>query len=135
MRSKEAYRGSLFYFKQTATLANLPINKDHQSSADCQYVYIEDGLLIVEDGKVVEAGSYSDLKNKIAGIKVIDYQNKLITPGFIDTHQHATQSAIVAAYGEKLLAWLDNYVFPAESKYSDNESAKNDLNFFIFSNN
>lgn len=131
MSSKIAYRGSLFYFKETATIANLPINKDQQSDKDRQYVYIEDGVLIVEAGKVVEAGSYSDLKNKLTNVKVVDYKNKIITPGFIDTHQHASQSAIVAAYGEKLLQWLDNYVFPGESVYSDNASAKKDLTFFL----
>ena len=131
MNDKTAYRGSLFYFKDTATVANVPVNKDKQADEDCQYVYIEDGILIIESGKIVEAGTYSDLKNKIKDIKLVNYSGKLITPGFIDTHQHASQSAIVAAYGEKLLEWLDNYVFPAESTYIDVEQARNDLNFFL----
>ncbi|WP_298624068.1 amidohydrolase family protein [uncultured Legionella sp.] len=115
MNDKTAYRGALFYFKDTATIANVPVTKDKQSDEDCQYVYIEDGLLIIESGKIVAAGTYSDLKTKCNDIKIIDYKDKLITPGFIDTHQHASQSAIVAAYGDKLLEWLNNYVFPAES--------------------
>jgi guanine deaminase len=86
MSDKTAYRGVLFYFKETATLANLPINKDKQSDKDCQYVYIEDGVLIVESGKVVEAGSYADLKSKLTYVNIINYKDKLITPGFIDTH-------------------------------------------------
>jgi guanine deaminase len=131
MNDKTAYRGALFYFKDTATIANVPVNKEKQSDEDCQYVYIEDGLLIIESGKIVEVGTYSDLKSKISDIKVVDYKGKLITPGFIDTHQHASQSAIVAAYGEKLLEWLNNYVFPAESTYIDDESATKDLNFFL----
>lgn len=126
-----AYRGSIFYFKDTATLANLPVQKEKQSAEDCQYVYIEDGLLIVENGKIVTTGNYADLKKKLHDTKLVDYKNKLITPGFIDTHQHASQSAIVAAYGEKLLEWLDNYVFPAESIYIDEQSAKKDLDFFL----
>lgn len=113
MSNKTAYRGSLFYFKETAMLANFPVGKDSQSDKDCQYVYIEDGVLIVESGKIVEAGDYSALKSKLTDVKIVDYKGKLITPGFIDTHQHATQSAIVAAYGEKLLEWLDQYVFPS----------------------
>jgi guanine deaminase len=131
MSDKTAYRGTIFYFKDTATIANLPVNKDQQSEQDKQYVYIEDGVLIVEAGKVVVAGNYADLKGQLADIKVVDYQGKFITPGFIDTHQHATQSAIVAAYGDKLLEWLDNYVFPAESSYSNDDSARKDLNFFL----
>jgi guanine deaminase len=131
MGDKIAYRGSLFYFKETATLANIPRNKDSQSETDCQYVYIEDGLIIVESGNIIETGHYSNLKDKLSDIKLIDYKGKLITPGFIDTHQHATQSAIVAAYGEKLLEWLEDYVFPGEYIYSDEVVAKKELEFFI----
>jgi guanine deaminase len=127
MSDKTAYRGTIFYFKDTATIANLPVSKDQQSEHDRQYVYLEDGVLIVEAGKVVEVGNHADLKNKIADIKLVDYHGKFITPGFIDTHQHATQSAIVAAYGDKLLEWLDNYVFPAESAYSNDDSARKDF--------
>lgn len=38
--------------------------------------------------------------------------------GFIDTHIHATQTSSVSAYGEKLLTWLDNYVFPSEVAFN-----------------
>lgn len=131
MNNKTAYRGIIFSFKDTATLANLPINKDLQGNNDHQYLYIEDGLLIVEAGKIIEVGAYDDLKNKCTNIEVIHYKDKIITPGFIDTHQHAAQSAIVAAYGSKLLEWLENYVFPAESAYADDASAKKDLTFFL----
>lgn len=131
MSDKTAYRGAIFYFKETATIANLPVNKDKQGDVDCQYVYIEDGVLVVESGKIVTVGQYADLKKTLIDTKVIDYKGKLITPGFIDTHQHATQSAIVAAYGDKLLEWLENYVFPGESVYSNDASARKDLNFFL----
>jgi guanine deaminase len=131
MSEKIAYRGSIFYFKDTANIANLPVNKNIQEETARQYVYIDDGLLIVEDGKILAAGNYSDLKKTLNETKVVDYKNKLITPGFIDTHQHATQSAIVAAYGEKLLEWLDDYVFPSEILYNNVTTAKKELLFFI----
>jgi len=34
-------------------------------------------------------------------------------------------------YGDKLLEWLDTYVFPGESAYSDSATAKKELNFFL----
>lgn len=123
-----AYRGSIFYFKDSATYENIPRKKDEKNS---HYVYHEDGVLIVKDGKVKDVGSYSDMKTKLGNLKTIDYKGMLITPGFIDTHQHAAQSAIVAAYGEKLLGWLDQYVFPSESLYKDPKIAKKELNFFL----
>lgn len=124
-----AYRGAIFYFKDSATFENLPRADKTQSKE--HYVYHEDGVLIVKSGKVKEAGSYAGLKNKLANIKTVDYKGKLITPGFIDTHQHATQSAIVAAYGEKLLEWLNQYVFPSESAFANPKIAREELNFFL----
>jgi guanine deaminase len=128
MNNCKAYRGSIFYFKDSARLDNLPIRKDDSSE---HYVYLKDGVLIIKDGKVAQVGPYHDLKTQLSDMTVINYWNKLITPGFIDTHQHSTQSAIVAAYGEKLLEWLDNYVFPGESIYSDITCAKKDIDFFL----
>ena len=132
MSNKTAYRGTIFCFKDSATLANLPaLTKDKPTDKDCQYIYIEDGVLVVENGKITDVGSYPDLRNKLSDVKVVDYKKKIITPGFIDTHQHAAQSSIVAAYGEKLLGWLDDYVFPGESVYKDPVAARQDLNFFL----
>ena len=128
MKEKTAYRGSIFTFKQSATLYNIPRKKSDPSD---HFLYIEDGVLMVEDGIIKKVGDYSKLKNEIDGIKVVDYKDKLITPGFIDTHIHAAQSGVVAAYGEKLLEWLNNYVFPFESTYEHQEAAKKDLNFFL----
>ncbi len=124
-----AYRGAIFYFRDSATFENLP-RADKTSSKE-HYVYHEDGVIVVQNGKIKDVGSYADMKGKLANIKTVDYKGKLITPGFIDTHQHAAQSAIVAAYGEKLLGWLDQYVFPSESTYKNPEVARKELNFFI----
>ncbi len=128
MNKVKAYRGNIFYFSNTATLENLPRKKTESSN---QYVYIEDGVLIVKDGKIDAVGEYSVYKDRLANIKVENYGKKLITPGFIDTHQHCTQSSIVAAYGEKLLEWLEDYVFPGESIYADHDSALKDITFFL----
>lgn len=134
MKKTTSYRGSIFYFKDSATLANLPRKKEDGLGSNYEnshYVYIEDGLLVVEEGKIKAVGAYQDLQKKFPNAKLINYQNKLITPGFIDAHQHACQSSIVAAYGEKLLEWLDDYVFPGESEYADEDYARENLSFFL----
>jgi guanine deaminase len=123
-----AYRGSIFTYKDSATLDNLPKKKTDSLE---HLIFIEDGVLIVKNNIISAMGQYTDLKNQLSDIEVIDYQGKLITPGFIDSHIHSTQSGIIAAYGEKLLEWLSNYVFPAESSYSNTEHARRDLNFFL----
>ncbi|MBA2654113.1 MAG: guanine deaminase [Gammaproteobacteria bacterium] len=131
MSDKIAYQGQIFSFKETATLANLSTVKPSSSEKDAHYTYIENGVVIVEGSKIYKIGSYEDLKDELSHIEIINYKNKLITPGFIDTHQHATQSGIVAAYGEKLLQWLQDYVFSGESRFVDEVYAKEHLGFFL----
>ncbi len=130
---KCAYRGQIFYFRDSSTFETIPRSKEvDKGFHEHSYCYIEDGVLIVDEhGRVDEVGQYGEMSKQLSGITQIDYKGKLITPGFIDTHTHATQSAVVAAYGEKLLEWLSNYVFPAESNYKDDEHARSDLNLYI----
>lgn len=130
---KKAYRGRIFYFKDSATFETIPRSKElDKAFHEHAYCYLEDGVLVVDAQGLVDAvGQYADLAKSLQGVEIVNYKGKLITPGFIDTHVHATQSAIVAAYGEKLLEWLTNYVFPGESSYVDEAHARKDLNFFI----
>ncbi|PZO45601.1 MAG: guanine deaminase [Phormidesmis priestleyi] len=81
--------------------------------------YLPDGLMVVENGIIVEIGPYAELKNRYAQLPLTHYPNKIIVPGFIDTHVHFPQTEIIAAYGEQLLTWLDRYIFPTEQKFSD----------------
>jgi guanine deaminase len=85
--------------------------------------YLEDGLLVIENGKIKDFGTYEQLHEKYAAIDAIAYPDKLIMPGFIDTHIHYPQTAMVAAYGEQLLEWLNKYTFPTEAKFKDKNYA------------
>lgn len=86
--------------------------------------YIADGLLVLENGKVKELGSYESLQAQYATVPVTAYPGMLIMPGFIDTHIHFPQTGIIAAYGEQLLEWLNQYIFPTESKFKDKAYAE-----------
>lgn len=49
---------------------------------------------------------------------------QFIMPGFIDCHIHAPQMPNIGLGLDKpLLEWLEEYTFPLESKYIDNEFA------------
>lgn len=93
--------------------------------------YIADGLLVLEDGKVKELGSYESLQAQYAGVSVTAYPEMLIMPGFIDTHIHFPQTGIIAAYGEQLLEWLNKYIFPTESKFKDQAYAEEVAAIFL----
>jgi len=56
---------------------------------------------------------------------------QLIVPGFVDCHVHYPQVDIVGSYGEQLLEWLQNYVFPAEARYKDADYANKVAKIFV----
>lgn len=93
--------------------------------------YIADGLLVLENGKVKELGTYENLQDKYAEIPLTSYPGKLIMPGFIDTHIHFPQTEMIAAYGEQLLEWLSKYTFPTEGKFKDKAYARKVAAIFI----
>jgi guanine deaminase len=93
--------------------------------------YLADGLLVIENGKVKELGTYESLKNKYRELSVTAYPGMLIMPGFIDTHIHFPQTEIIAAYGEQLLEWLDRYVFPTEGKFKNKAYAQKVASIFL----
>jgi guanine deaminase len=98
--------------------------------ADC-IRYFPDGLLIVENGKVKDIGSYEALQNKYADIAIADYRDRLIVSGFIDTHIHFPQTEMIASYGEQLLEWLSAYTFPTERKFADRNYAIEIASIFL----
>ena len=114
-----AYRGSLLHFTDDPT-------RDPAAQH-----YLDDGLLIIADGKVVAAKPFAEASAAELALPRTDYRGKLLLPGFIDTHIHFPQTEMVAAYGEQLLEWLNTYTFPTERKFADPDYAARRASFFI----
>ncbi|OWJ92411.1 guanine deaminase [Pseudomonas sp. A46] len=96
------------------------------------YQYLEDGLLVVEDGRVKALGDANALLPSLAAdVEVREYRDALITPGFIDTHIHFPQTGMIASYGEQLLDWLNTYTFPTEKQFADKAHAADVAGIFI----
>jgi guanine deaminase len=84
----------------------------------------DDGLIVVDDGKIAAVGPAWTLAPTLpAGTPVTHYPGCLISPGFIDTHVHYTQTGMIGAYGAQLLDWLNQYAYPAEMRFSDRAHA------------
>lgn len=104
-----------------------------------KYEIYENGVVLVEDGKVSEVySSIDDIPEEIASkmesseIELNDFENKIIVPGFCDLHLHAPQFANRGLGMDKeLLDWLETYTFPEEAKYKDMEYAKKAYKNFV----
>ncbi|RZL42490.1 MAG: guanine deaminase [Variovorax sp.] len=104
---KKAYRASLLRF-----------------DGDGRALYDEDGLLVVapdDQGRwrVVDAGAHADVASRHADVHVTHWPGRILAPGFVDMHIHFPQTDIIGAPSEGLLPWLENYTFPAESRFAD----------------
>lgn len=96
------------------------------------YQYFPDGILIIKNGQVEGLGDSKDVLPKIpAGLEVTHYPDSLILPGFVDCHVHYPQTEMIAAYGEQLLEWLENYTFPTERGFSDITKARQVADIFL----
>jgi len=117
---------------QTAYRARLLTFRDDPAHAADGAVFEEDGLLLVEDGRVVAAGAYTALAARIAPDAVIkSMRDKLIVPGFIDAHIHYPQTDMIASPAPGLLPWLNTYTFPTERGFENPAVARETASFFI----
>ena len=57
-------------------------------------------------------------------VPVIDYSGCILTAGFIDTHVHYVQTEMIASPGKQLLAWVNDYIYPAEEAFADEAHAR-----------
>jgi len=66
---------------------------------------IENAALLVEDGRIISAGPYSQLRSHIpAGVTIIDAGGCCVTPGFVDAHTHLVFAGNRAAEFEQRIA-------------------------------
>lgn len=94
--------------------------------------FIEDGLLITEQGKIKWFGPWEQGQQHLpAALHVEHYPEQLIIPGLIDCHIHFPQTEMVGAYGEQLLEWLNTYTFPTEMHFKDKDYADQIAAFFV----
>jgi guanine deaminase len=115
------YRGHAFH------VAGSPI----VGEADRHLVSIPDAALVVSEAGTVEwLGPFAAVvvalgTEATAAATVVGDADHFILPGFVDTHLHFPQTYSTDAYGGgQLLEWLDDCIFPAESRLADPDFAR-----------
>jgi guanine deaminase len=118
--TRQFHRGSILHFPK-ATIA-----------PSDNYQYLQDGLLVVEDGLIQHLGDAQDyLHNNPEMQQAVVQHQGLIIPGLIDSHVHYPQIEIIASYGKQLLDWLNTYTFPAEQQFVEAAYARAQAEFFL----
>ncbi len=78
------------------------------------------GAVIIENGRISEAGDYDDLRRvqRPKPVRWIDRGPVAIFPGLIDCHTHLPQYSAVARGESELLPWLRQHIFPLEREFT-----------------
>jgi guanine deaminase len=117
-----AHRGAILHFRAD------PGAHDDPAS----FELIEDGLLITHLGHVTGIGPAKELLQKLPpDTEVINHPERLLMPGFVDTHIHYPQTDVIGSGGRQLLDWLENYTFPIERRFEDPVYARSTADFFL----
>lgn len=84
---------------------------------DADKTIIENGGLAIAGDRILETGDSVDLLQKYPDAEVIFEEHGLIMPGLINTHTHAAMACFRGLADDlPLMQWLQEYIFPAESK-------------------
>jgi guanine deaminase len=78
---------------------------------------------LVTSGPTIEELSSEDPRPRMSSAQFVDLGNTIIVPGFVDTHVHLPQFAIMGIGSGELLEWLHRYTFPEEARFADSDYA------------
>lgn len=94
-------------------------------SMDKNFSIINDGAIIINNGKIIEIGESEKLRATFSVKKSIEAKGKLVMPGLINTHTHSAMT-IFRGFADDiaLKSWLHEFVFPSEAKYINAQTVK-----------
>jgi len=83
---------------------------------------VEDGSVAVRGDSIVAVGPRTQIDAKYRASQVIDAQEHLVLPGFINGHTHVPMTLFRGLHDDVTLNdWLYKYIFPAEAKNVNEE--------------
>jgi len=103
-----------------------PLASASESPSDpANHLCLEDGFVRTSEGRITGVGPWDRRPPSGTGEEVVNLgPDKLLTPGFVDTHLHAPQLQMIGSYGGHLLEWLNQYTFPTEARFVDDDYAR-----------
>lgn len=89
-----------------------------------QVQFLPSGFMAFGSNGTILEVSEKDIREKYNKATFQDFSDKLILPGFVDTHNHLSQLGLEGIYKGELLEWLNELIFPRERKMEDTKYAK-----------
>ena len=82
------------------------------------------GALAIDGDAIIAIGAKEEILSSYQGRDTIDVPHSIIMPGLVNAHTHAAMTCFRGIADDKeLMDWLNNYIFPAESRNVNPELA------------
>lgn len=83
---------------------------------------LENNSLIIKDGKILDILPSADVPKKYTSAQTHNYSSHVVLPGFINSHTHIMMNVFRGLADDlELMDWLQNYIWPAETKWLSKE--------------
>lgn len=74
-----------------ARLYTMAIDVSDFQAGDRDFPVVDDGGVAVKDGRIIAVGSSADMEPLVGThTQVIEAAGKVVTPGFVESHEHVT---------------------------------------------
>ncbi len=95
------------------------------------FVAIDDGGLLVRDGRIAACGEFAAIRATHADVPVTDWRGGCVLPGLVDAHVHFPQLRVIGRLGSSLLEWLERAALPEEARMADVAYARDTARRFV----
>jgi len=86
---------------------------------------IKNGAVAVADGRIAAVGPAEELLELSPSGEVLNAGNSIILPGLVNTHSHLAMTLLRGIADDiPLKEWLEQHIWPVESKYMDRETVR-----------
>ncbi len=73
------------------------------------------GYIAIDKGRIIEFGNF---RNKYDAQEILDATNKIVMPGFVNTHTHVAMSYFKGMADDlPLMEWLSKHIWPVENNF------------------
>ena len=97
----------------------IPVQQTNTSSSN---EVLDNHSIYISDGKIVDILATDIAVKKYSAANQIDKPDHALIPGLINTHTHASMNLFKGLADDvPLMDWLNNYIWPAEAKWADQQ--------------
>ena len=108
--------------RAAADAIDLIIEGDYVVTMDDSGTVVESGALAIDDGMIIAIGPAAGINADFTARGHLPGNDRIVMPGLINGHSHAAMTLLRGVADDlDLMDWLQNYIFPAEVEFVDEE--------------